>query len=242
MVGSCRRSSRAPRSRSWRRGTRSPSRGSSRAGPRRWLRHERMVGGTESAGSVTRDESAYRCVGRAGSHRPVRHAAPRRSTRSRERCRRLDRDGLARAPQADLVAAGHSRARRPRHRGARLPAQPLWAARWPAATMRPLAIVFPDLSGPYYSAVILGYEEASAAEGQSVLILATHGRHGIGGPGPRPRRSGRRPRPVRVARSTTTSSRSSTAARPGRAPGSRADRSAGADSVRAENRSRRPGR
>jgi LacI family transcriptional regulator len=37
-------------------------------------------------------------------------------------------------------------------------------------------VVFPDLSGPYYSAVILGYEEASAAEGQSVLILATHGR------------------------------------------------------------------
>ncbi len=37
-------------------------------------------------------------------------------------------------------------------------------------------IVFPDLSGPYYSAVILGFEEASAAEGQSVLILATHGR------------------------------------------------------------------
>ena len=37
-------------------------------------------------------------------------------------------------------------------------------------------IVFPDLSGPYYSAVILGYEEASAAQGQSVLILATHRR------------------------------------------------------------------
>src|ERR671910_2935339 len=37
-------------------------------------------------------------------------------------------------------------------------------------------IVFPDLAGPYYSAVILGYEEASAAEGRSVLILATHGR------------------------------------------------------------------
>jgi LacI family transcriptional regulator len=37
-------------------------------------------------------------------------------------------------------------------------------------------IVFPDLSGPYYSAVILGYEEASSAEGQSVLILATHRR------------------------------------------------------------------
>jgi LacI family transcriptional regulator len=37
-------------------------------------------------------------------------------------------------------------------------------------------IVFPDLTGPYYSEVILGYEEASAAEGQSVLILATHRR------------------------------------------------------------------
>jgi LacI family transcriptional regulator len=41
-------------------------------------------------------------------------------------------------------------------------------------------IVFPDLSGPYYSAVILGYEEVSAAEDQSVLILATHGRPASG--------------------------------------------------------------
>jgi LacI family transcriptional regulator len=39
-------------------------------------------------------------------------------------------------------------------------------------------IVFPDLSGPYYSTVILGYEEASAAEGRSVLILGTHQRPG----------------------------------------------------------------
>lgn len=37
-------------------------------------------------------------------------------------------------------------------------------------------IVFPDMSGPYYSEVILGYEEAAAGSGQSVLILATHGR------------------------------------------------------------------
>ena len=42
-------------------------------------------------------------------------------------------------------------------------------------------IVFPDLSGPYYSEVILGFEDASAAEGQSVLILATHGRAASGG-------------------------------------------------------------
>lgn len=39
-----------------------------------------------------------------------------------------------------------------------------------------IAIVFPDLSGPYFSTVILGYEEASAAQGRSVLILGTHGR------------------------------------------------------------------
>lgn len=39
-----------------------------------------------------------------------------------------------------------------------------------------IGIVFPDLSGPYYSAVILGYEEASAADGRSVLILGTHSR------------------------------------------------------------------
>jgi len=41
-------------------------------------------------------------------------------------------------------------------------------------------IVFPDLSGPYYSSVILGFEEASAAAGQSVLILATRGRPASG--------------------------------------------------------------
>ncbi|MEV7229593.1 MULTISPECIES: LacI family DNA-binding transcriptional regulator [Polymorphospora] len=37
-------------------------------------------------------------------------------------------------------------------------------------------IVFPDLVGPYYAEVVLGYEEAAAAVGSSVLILATHGR------------------------------------------------------------------
>lgn len=39
-------------------------------------------------------------------------------------------------------------------------------------------IVFPDLSGPYYSEVILGYEQQAAAAGSSVLILGTHGRAG----------------------------------------------------------------
>jgi LacI family transcriptional regulator len=39
-------------------------------------------------------------------------------------------------------------------------------------------IVFPDLSGPYYAEVVLGYEEVTAELGRSVLILSTHGRPG----------------------------------------------------------------
>lgn len=37
-------------------------------------------------------------------------------------------------------------------------------------------IVFPDLSGPYYAEVVLGYEGVAAELGRAVLILATHGR------------------------------------------------------------------
>jgi LacI family transcriptional regulator len=37
-------------------------------------------------------------------------------------------------------------------------------------------IVFPDLVGPYYAEVVLGYEETAANVGSSVLILTTHGR------------------------------------------------------------------
>jgi len=37
-------------------------------------------------------------------------------------------------------------------------------------------IVFPDLSGPYYSAVIHGFEDEAVQARQSVLILGTHGR------------------------------------------------------------------
>ena len=37
-------------------------------------------------------------------------------------------------------------------------------------------IVFPDLSGPYFAEVVLGYEEVAAEKGRSVLILTTHGR------------------------------------------------------------------
>jgi LacI family transcriptional regulator len=37
-------------------------------------------------------------------------------------------------------------------------------------------IVFPDLVGPYYAEVVLGYEQVAAELGRSVLIRATHGR------------------------------------------------------------------
>lgn len=37
-------------------------------------------------------------------------------------------------------------------------------------------IVFPDLSGPYYAEVVLGYEGVAAELRRSVLILSTHGR------------------------------------------------------------------
>ena len=37
-------------------------------------------------------------------------------------------------------------------------------------------IVFPDLSGPYFAEVVLGYESVAAQLDRSVLILSTHGR------------------------------------------------------------------
>jgi LacI family transcriptional regulator len=37
-------------------------------------------------------------------------------------------------------------------------------------------IVFPDLSGPYFAEVVLGYEEVASELDRSVLILSTHGR------------------------------------------------------------------
>jgi LacI family transcriptional regulator len=37
-------------------------------------------------------------------------------------------------------------------------------------------IVFPDLVGPYYAEVVLGYEDVASALGRSVLILTTRGR------------------------------------------------------------------
>lgn len=42
-------------------------------------------------------------------------------------------------------------------------------------------IVFPDLSGPYFAEVVLGYEEVAAELDRSVLILSTHGRQAARG-------------------------------------------------------------
>ncbi len=39
-----------------------------------------------------------------------------------------------------------------------------------------IGLVFPNLAGPYYGEVTLGYEEQSVRDGNSVLILGTHGR------------------------------------------------------------------
>ncbi|MGH9213703.1 MAG: LacI family DNA-binding transcriptional regulator [Acidimicrobiales bacterium] len=40
-----------------------------------------------------------------------------------------------------------------------------------------VGIVFPDISGPYYSQVIRGFEEQAVERKCAVLILGTHGRH-----------------------------------------------------------------
>jgi LacI family transcriptional regulator len=40
-------------------------------------------------------------------------------------------------------------------------------------------IVFPGLSGPYYSEVLAGYEHVANELGRSVLILSTHGREAV---------------------------------------------------------------
>ncbi len=43
-------------------------------------------------------------------------------------------------------------------------------------------IVFPDLSGPYYAEVVLGYEEVASELGRSVIILSTRGQSNVRGP------------------------------------------------------------
>src|SRR5918998_1937015 len=45
-----------------------------------------------------------------------------------------------------------------------------------------IGIVFPDLSGPYYSEVIGGCEDRVVAEARSLLILGTHGRERAAAP------------------------------------------------------------
>lgn len=73
---------------------------------------------------------------------------------------------VAEATRARVLAAVEELGFRPSHAGTSL------AARTHAAN----GIVFPDLSGPYYAEVLLGYEETASQLGRSVLVLATHGR------------------------------------------------------------------
>ncbi len=55
--------------------------------------------------------------------------------------------------------------------------QPSWLGRALAGRgQAALGIVFPDLAGPYHAEVIAGMESLTAAQGQALLILGTHGR------------------------------------------------------------------
>lgn len=73
---------------------------------------------------------------------------------------------VAAATREKVLAAVAELGFRPSHAGTSL------AQRRHAAN----GIVFPDLSGPYYAEVLLGYEEAASQRGRSVLVLATRGR------------------------------------------------------------------
>lgn len=73
---------------------------------------------------------------------------------------------VAEATRARVLAAVAELGFRPNHAGTSL------AERRHAAN----GIVFPDLSGPYYAEVLLGYEQVASSLGRSVIVLATHGR------------------------------------------------------------------
>ena len=106
--------------------------------------------GRPSAAPVTIYDVAERAgVGIATVSRALRGSAP-----------------VAEATRARVLAAVADLGFRPSHAGTSL------AERKHAAN----GIVFPDLSGPYYAEVLLGYEETASRLGRSVLVLATHGR------------------------------------------------------------------
>ncbi|TIC84424.1 LacI family DNA-binding transcriptional regulator [Nocardioides sp. GY 10127] len=68
--------------------------------------------------------------------------------------------------RAKVLATAERLAFRPSHLGRQL------AERRHAAA----GVVFPDLSGPYYADVVMGYESVAAEVGRSVLICSTRGR------------------------------------------------------------------
>ena len=95
-------------------------------------------------------------------------------------------------------------------------------------------IVFPDLSGPYFAEVVLGYEAAAAELDHAVLILSTHGRDDADGPrhpAGRPQRRARRARPHGLRRPRAAAG----PPRHARGAGGQDPACDGADSVNAEN-------
>jgi LacI family transcriptional regulator len=121
-------------------------------------------------------ESAYSAprmtVGSGGSRPPTIYEVARRAGVSIATVSRVQR---GRQPVADETRTRVETAIR------ELAYRPSAVARSLARGRRheAIGIVFPDLSGPYYSAVILGYEQASAVDGRSVLILGTHRRSNL---------------------------------------------------------------
>ena len=105
--------------------------------------------GTEAGPVTIYDVAARAGVGIATVSRALRGSAP-----------------VADATRQRVLAAVQELGFRPSHAGTSL------AERRHAAN----GIVLPDLSGPYYAEVLLGYEEEASRLGRSVLVLATHGR------------------------------------------------------------------
>lgn len=108
-----------------------------------------VVGHGVGAGVTIYDVARHAGVGIATVSRALRGSAP-----------------VAETTRAKVLKAVEELGFRPSHLGTSL------AERRHAAN----GIVFPDLSGPYYAELVLGYEEAASRLGRSVIIQATHGR------------------------------------------------------------------
>jgi LacI family transcriptional regulator len=105
------------------------------------------------------------------AHGPTIYEVARRAGVSIATVSRALRDTgpVAPATRAKVMAAVEELRFTPSRRGVAL-AEGRYAAN---------GIVFPDLSGPYYAEVLLGYEEVASELGRSVIILSTRGQSNV---------------------------------------------------------------